>query len=114
VQDTPRFAVPPAEVIGLGVVPMVGALQVGGAAGVVAHATLATALPLSPFVAVAMTRYVQVAAAGRVKMLYEPCEGATQPASPLTDHWYDEMVAVPGHWTATRMGWPGSTVGDDT
>jgi hypothetical protein len=56
VHDTLRLAVPPADVIGLGEVTSDGALQEGAATGVVAHATFATALPLSPLLAVAITR----------------------------------------------------------
>jgi hypothetical protein len=114
VHDTLRFATPPAEVIGLGLVVSVGALQLGAATGAVPQVTFATALPLSPFAPVAMMRYVQFAGPGLVMMLYGPCEGVTQPASPLTDHWYAAIAALAGHCIAMTIACPGSAAGDET
>ena len=46
--------------------------------------------------------------------MYGPCDGVMQLADPLTDHWYEAIVAVAGHATPITIGWPGSTVPDET
>jgi hypothetical protein len=108
VHETLRLALPPAEDMGLGEVTSEGALHEGAANGVAVHATLATALPLSPLFAVAMIRYVQLASTGPVMTLYEPCDGVTQPDVPLTAHWYEAIVAPPGQDIAITIGCPGN------
>ena len=67
---------------------------------------------MSPFGAVAMTRYVHVAGADAVRICWsnEP-PGAGQPESPLTDHCHDDGTVAPEQRSAATIGLPGATLG---